>query len=97
MAQPEVQERDSPAMVTFMTPEHFVLQTARSAGVGVGGGDRWRRVAGGALRTAAGNLAGCRLWAVSPTVRCGGSAGPVTGVVFVLVVSAGLDALERRW
>jgi hypothetical protein len=95
MAQPEVQEQNSPAVVTFMTTEHFVLQTAGSAGVG--GGDRWRRVAGGALRTAAGNLAGCRLWAVSPTVRCGGSAGPVTGVVFVLVVSAGLDALERRW
>jgi len=54
-------------VVTFMTPEHFVLQTARSAGVGVGGGDRWRRGAGGALRTAAGNLAGCRLWAVSLT------------------------------
>ena len=67
MAQPEVQEQNSPTVVTFMTTEPFMVQTARSAGVGVGGGDRWRRGAGGALRTAAGNLAGCRLWAVSLT------------------------------
>jgi len=33
MAQPEVQEQNSPAMVTSMTAEHFVLQTARSAGI----------------------------------------------------------------
>jgi len=33
MAQPEVQDQDSPAAVTFMTTEHFVLQTARSAGI----------------------------------------------------------------
>ena len=29
MAQAEVQQQDSPAVVTFMTTEHFVLQTAR--------------------------------------------------------------------
>lgn len=33
MAQPEVEDRNSPAVVTFMTTEHFVLQTARSAGI----------------------------------------------------------------
>jgi len=33
MAPPEVQEQNSPATVTFMTTEHFVLQTARSAGI----------------------------------------------------------------
>jgi hypothetical protein len=33
MAQPEVQDHNSPAVVTFMTTEHFVLQTARSAGI----------------------------------------------------------------
>src|SRR5215831_20230318 len=33
MAEPEVQEQNSPAVVTFMTTEHFVLQTARSAGI----------------------------------------------------------------
>ena len=32
MAQPEVQDHNSPAVVTFMATEHFVLQTARSAG-----------------------------------------------------------------
>jgi hypothetical protein len=31
MAQPEVQDHNSPAVFTFMTTEHFVLQTARSA------------------------------------------------------------------
>ena len=33
MARPEVQDQDSPPVVTFMTTEHFVLQTARSAGM----------------------------------------------------------------
>src|SRR5215470_8915471 len=33
MAEPEVQDRNSPAAVTVMTTEHFVLQTARSAGI----------------------------------------------------------------
>ena len=33
MAQPEVQNHNSPAVVTFMTTEHFVMQTARSAGI----------------------------------------------------------------
>ena len=33
MAQPEAQEQYSPAVVTYMTTEHFVLQTARSAGI----------------------------------------------------------------
>src|SRR5262249_57503370 len=33
MAEPEVQEQNSPAVVTVMTTEHFVLQTARSAGL----------------------------------------------------------------
>ena len=33
MAEPEVQDHNSPAMVTVMTTEHFVLQTARSAGI----------------------------------------------------------------
>jgi hypothetical protein len=31
MARPEVQEQDSPAVVTVMTAGRFVLQTARSA------------------------------------------------------------------
>jgi hypothetical protein len=33
MAQPQVQDHNSPAVVTFMTTEHFVLQTARSAAI----------------------------------------------------------------
>ena len=33
MAEPEVQDQNSPAVVTVMTTEHFVLQTARSAGI----------------------------------------------------------------
>ena len=33
MAGPEVREENPPAMVTFMTTEHFVLQTARPAGI----------------------------------------------------------------
>ena len=33
MAQPGIQEPNSPAAVTFVTTEHFVLQTARSAGI----------------------------------------------------------------
>ena len=33
MAQTEIQDQNSPAVVTFMTTEHFVLQTARSAGI----------------------------------------------------------------
>jgi len=33
MAGPEVQDQNSPAVVTVMTTEHFVLQTARSAGI----------------------------------------------------------------
>jgi hypothetical protein len=33
MAEPEVQDQNSPAAVTVMTTEHFVLQTARSAGI----------------------------------------------------------------
>jgi hypothetical protein len=33
MAGPEVQEQNSPAVVTVVTTEHFVLQTARSAGI----------------------------------------------------------------
>ena len=33
MAQPQIQDHSSPAMVTFMTTEHFVLQTARSAAI----------------------------------------------------------------
>ena len=32
MARPEVQDQDSPPVVTFMTTGHLVLQTARSAG-----------------------------------------------------------------
>ena len=33
MSQPEVDYQNSPMMVTVMTTEHFVLQTARSAGI----------------------------------------------------------------
>ena len=33
MSQPEVQDQNSPMVVTFMTTEHFVLATARSAGI----------------------------------------------------------------
>ena len=33
MSQPEVDDQNSPMMVTVMTTEHFVLQTARSAGI----------------------------------------------------------------
>ena len=33
MSQPEVDDQTSPLMVTVMTTEHFVLQTARSAGI----------------------------------------------------------------
>ena len=33
MAGPEIQDQNSPAAVTVMTTEHFVLQTARSAGI----------------------------------------------------------------
>ena len=33
MAQPGIGEQNSPAAVTFVTTEHFVLQTARSAGI----------------------------------------------------------------
>jgi hypothetical protein len=33
MSQPEVDDQNSPTVVTFMTTEHFVLQTARSAGI----------------------------------------------------------------
>src|SRR5262249_13313229 len=33
MAKPEFQDQNSPAAVTVMTTEHFVLQTARSAGI----------------------------------------------------------------
>ena len=33
MSQPEVDDQNSPIMVTVMTTEHFVLQTARSAGI----------------------------------------------------------------
>ena len=33
MAEPEIQDQNSPAAVTVMTTEHFVLQTARSAGI----------------------------------------------------------------
>ena len=33
MSQPEVLDQNSPMVVTFMTTEHFVLQTARSAGI----------------------------------------------------------------
>ncbi len=33
MSQPEVGDQSSPAVVTFMTTEHFVLQTARAAGI----------------------------------------------------------------
>jgi len=33
MSQPEVPDQNSPMVVTFMTTEHFVLQTARSAGI----------------------------------------------------------------
>ena len=33
MAEPEVQDHNSPAAVTVMTTEHFVWQTARSAGI----------------------------------------------------------------
>jgi hypothetical protein len=33
MTKPEVQDQNSPAVVTFVTTEHFVLQTARSAGI----------------------------------------------------------------
>src|SRR5258708_5930091 len=33
MAEPEVQDQNSPAVVSVMTTEHFALQTARSAGI----------------------------------------------------------------
>jgi hypothetical protein len=33
MSQPEVNDQNSPMVVTVMTTEHFVLQTARSAGI----------------------------------------------------------------
>jgi hypothetical protein len=33
MAEPEVQDQNSPAAITVMTTEHFVLQTARSTGI----------------------------------------------------------------
>jgi hypothetical protein len=33
MSQPEVHDQNPPMVVTFMTTEHFVLQTARSAGI----------------------------------------------------------------
>ena len=33
MSQPEVDDQNSPMVVTVMTTEHFVLQTARSAGI----------------------------------------------------------------
>src|SRR5215471_4277419 len=33
MPQPEVDDHNSPMVVTLMTTEHFVLQTARSAGI----------------------------------------------------------------
>jgi len=33
MSQPEVPDQNSPMVVTFMTTEHFVVQTARSAGI----------------------------------------------------------------
>ena len=33
MSQPEVLDQNPPMVVTFMTTEHFVLQTARSAGI----------------------------------------------------------------
>src|SRR5215469_1834506 len=33
MSQPEVHDQNSPMVVTFMTTEHFVLATARSAGI----------------------------------------------------------------
>jgi hypothetical protein len=33
MAEPEVQDQNLPAAVTVMTTEHFVVQTARSAGI----------------------------------------------------------------
>ena len=33
MTEPEVQEENPPSVVTVMTTEHFVLQTARSAGI----------------------------------------------------------------
>jgi hypothetical protein len=33
MSQPEALDQHSPMVVTFMTTEHFVLQTARSAGI----------------------------------------------------------------
>ena len=33
MSQPEVHDQNSSAVATFMTTEHFVLQTARSAGI----------------------------------------------------------------
>ena len=44
MAEPEVQDHNSPAAVTVMTTEHFVLQTARSAGIAEvsGPGSTWR-------------------------------------------------------
>ena len=44
MTQPEVQNQNSPAAVTVMTTEHFMLQTARSAGIAEvnGPGSTWR-------------------------------------------------------
>lgn len=33
MAQPQVEDHNTPAVVTFMTTEHFVLQTVRSAAI----------------------------------------------------------------
>jgi hypothetical protein len=33
MAQAEIKDQNSPTVVTVMTTEHFVLQTARSAGI----------------------------------------------------------------
>jgi len=33
MARPEVKDQGSPPVVTFMTTEHLVLQTASSAGM----------------------------------------------------------------
>jgi len=46
MAHPGIQEQNSPAAITFVTTEHFVLQTARSAGIAElngGPGFIWRR------------------------------------------------------
>ncbi len=33
MARPELEDHKSPAVVTFRITEHFILQTARSAGI----------------------------------------------------------------